>query len=87
MMICQAIETKYIKATDTKGSYIKAKAESGSIKVSYDYALSAAENHEAAAQALIDKLGWQDLGVFVEGGTARGYVFVNIEGRKINYDR
>ena len=86
MVICQAIETKYVKATDTKGAHIKAKAESGSIKVSYDHALNTAENHEAAAMALIEKLGWQDLGVFVEGGTARGYVFVNIEGRKINYD-
>ena len=86
-MTMQAIETKHIKATDTKGSCIKARAELGSITVSYDYALGVAENHGAAAQALIDKLGWQDFGVFVEGGTAKGYVFVNIEGRKINYDR
>ena len=86
-MTMQAIETKHIKANGAKGARIKASAEAGSITVSYDYALGVAENHEAAAQALIDKLGWQDFGVFVQGGTAKGYVFVNIEGRKINHDR
>ena len=84
-MTMQAIETKHIKANGVKGARIKASAELGSITVSYDYALGVAENHGAAAQALIDKLGWQDFGVFVQGGTAKGYVFVNIEGRKINH--
>ena len=85
-MIMQGIETKYIKATDTKGSRIKASAFGGSITVGYDYELDTAENHAAAAMALIEKLGWQNTGLFVQGGTAKGYVFVNIEGRKINYD-
>jgi hypothetical protein len=86
-MTMQAIETKYIKATDTRDSRIKASAFGGSVTIGYDHALGVAENHGAAAQALIDKLGWQDLGVFVGGGSGsgNGYVFVNIEGRHINH--
>ena len=84
-MIMQAIETNHVKAADTRGSRIKASAFGGSITVGYDYELDTAENHAAAAQALIEKLGWT--GTYAQGGNAKGngYVFVNIEGRKINY--
>jgi hypothetical protein len=79
-IITQAIETKYLKATNVRGSRIKATALAGSLTVGYDYALDAAGNHAAAAQALIARLGWT--GTFAQGGNAagNGYVFVNIEG-------
>jgi hypothetical protein len=78
--ITQAIETKYIKATDRTCSRIKASAYCGSITVSYDCALNTDNNHKAAADALIAKMGW--LGTFAQGGNAKGngYVFVNVEG-------
>ena len=78
--ITQAIETKYLKATNVRGSRIKATALAGSLTVGYDHALDAAGNHAAAAQALIARLGWE--GTFAQGGNAAGtgYVFVNIEG-------
>ena len=48
----QAIETKYIPASNYRGSRIKATCERGSITVSYDDALNGEEAHIAAAQAL-----------------------------------
>lgn len=79
-IITQAIETKYLKATNVRGSRIKATALAGSLTVGYDYAFDSDANHAAAAQALIARLGWT--GTFAQGGNAagNGYVFVNIEG-------
>jgi hypothetical protein len=75
----QAIETKYLRATDTKGSRIKASAFGGSITVGYDYELDVSANHRAAASALIAKMGWS--GAYAQGGNAKGDgdVFVKIE--------
>ena len=70
----QAIITKYIPRTDTKGSRIQAKCEAKTIYFSYDYALNTEGNHIAAARELIKKLGWD--GEWVKGGTSTGYVFV-----------
>jgi hypothetical protein len=78
--ITQAIETKFIKATDTKPSRIKATAWAGSITISYDHALSTSGSHKAAANALIAKLRWT--GTFAQGANVKGdgYYFVNVEG-------
>lgn len=76
----QAIETKYLGPTNTKGGRIKATAWGGSVTIGYPYALDAQDAHKAAADALIAKMGWQ--GTFAQGGNAKGdgYVFVNVEG-------
>jgi hypothetical protein len=78
--ITQAIETRYLGPTNTKGGRIKATAWAGSVTVGYDYALDVQENHKAAADALIAKLGWT--GTFAQGGNVKGdgYYFVNVEG-------
>ncbi len=78
--VTQAIETKYLGATNAKGGRIKATAWAGSITLPYDYALDAQGNHKAAADALITKLGWT--GTFAQGGNVKGngYYFVNVEG-------
>jgi hypothetical protein len=78
--ITQAIETKYLAATNIKGARVKASAWGGSATVPYDYALNTEGAHRAAAEALIAKLGWT--GTFAQGGNAKGdgYVFVNVEG-------
>ena len=78
--ITQAIETRYLGPTNTKGGRIKATAWAGSITVPYDHALNTDENHCAAQLALRGKLGWQ--GKYAQGGNAKGngYVFVNVEG-------
>lgn len=54
----QAIITKYLGPTDTRGSRIKATAAAGSVTLSYDCALDSDGNHRAAAEALCVKLGW-----------------------------
>jgi hypothetical protein len=78
--ITQAIETKYLRATNVRGSSIKATAYGGSITIGYDHALNIDGAHKAAADALIAKMGWK--GTFAQGGNAKGdgYVFVNVEG-------
>jgi len=78
--VTQAIETKYIKATNTRGSRIKATAWGGTITVGYDYALDTDGAHKAAADALIAKMGWT--GTFAQGGDVKGdgYYFVNVQG-------
>ncbi len=76
----QAIETKYLRATNVRGTRIKASAWGGSVTIGYDYALDAQDAHRAAADALIAKLGWT--GTFAQGGNVKGdgYYFVNVEG-------
>jgi hypothetical protein len=76
----QAIETKYLRATNVRGARIKASAWGGSVTIGYDHALNTDGAHKAAADALIAKMGWQ--GKFAQGGNAKGdgYVFVNVEG-------
>jgi hypothetical protein len=75
----QAIETYYIGPSNVKGSRIKAKTASGiSVTLGYDSALSIAENHSAACKALVDKLNWG--GVWLGGGSKRGYYFVMVKG-------
>lgn len=78
--ITQAIETKFLSATNSRGSRIKASAWGGSATVGYDHALNPEGAHKAAADALIAKMGWT--GTFAQGGNAKGdgYVFVNVEG-------
>jgi hypothetical protein len=56
----QAITTKYLPVTNFKPSRIKAKCERGSIIVSFDHGLNIAENHKAAADALVNKFVKED---------------------------
>lgn len=75
----QAITTKYVGPTNTRGSRIIAKAAAGSLSVGYDHGLNLDENHSAAAQALVKKLGWTgpNYGELVSGCNDKGdYVHV-----------
>jgi hypothetical protein len=49
----QSIQTKFLSATDSKGSRIKAKCARGSIVIPLDYGLSGDDIHRAAVMALI----------------------------------
>jgi hypothetical protein len=72
----QAITTKYIEATDTKGERVKATATSGqTLTMPWDYEQEAFENHGAVAKALAEKLGWRGeySGAVLN---ENGYVFV-----------
>lgn len=74
----QAIVTKYIGPSNTRGSRIKATAWAGSVTVPYKSNLSSEKNHAEAARSLAAKYGWH--GKFVGGGMpgTDGFSFVNI---------
>ncbi|NBV78014.1 hypothetical protein EBR66_07650 [bacterium] len=93
----QAIVTKYLGATNSRGSRIKATCEAGSATVAYDYGLSDYERHKQACDALRLKLAkasakgtGQDykkspwLWPMVGGGMpgGYGYAFVFVEGER-----
>lgn len=57
----QAIITKFICPTNTRGSRYKASCERGSLTVDSDHALNADENHRAACDALCAKFDVEDV--------------------------
>ena len=54
----QAIQTRYLEPTDTRGSRIVAECEAGRVTLNWDDTLSADTNHVAAREILCRKLGW-----------------------------
>ena len=71
----KAIRTKYLGATNTRGSRIKADDYDGnSITIGYDYSLDGEELFKKSAVALCSKMGWSEQ--LIGGGTDTGYVFV-----------
>jgi len=75
----QAIETKYVPATNHKGSRVIARSSSGQrVTLDWDHAKNSEGNHLAAARALAEKFDW--FGTWVSGGSlsGKGEVFVCI---------
>lgn len=83
----QAIITKYLPATNTRGSRIKASCERGSTTIDYPHELSGDAVHIAAADALVAKFVKEDKAKYgiernpwesprVCGGLPNGYVHV-----------
>ncbi len=56
----QAIITKYLPATNSKPSRIKATCERGSLTLSYDHGLEAGEAHRAVCDALCARFDAED---------------------------
>lgn len=77
----QAIHTKYIPATDTRGAKIKAYNEyfPRGVQVSIDYSLDGVERHAVAVRAFLDKFFViaPDVSSMAYGGSAdgKGYCF------------
>lgn len=72
-----AIQTKYLGATNCKGSRIKAFTSNGhSCTIPYDYGLSDEKLHFKAVQAMVKKHGldW-NISTMNYGGVKGGYVF------------
>src|SRR4029077_1833210 len=72
----QAIVTKYLPATNVKGSRIKATAAAGSVTLHIDHALDIEADHIRTAKALASKFAWG--GQWFMGGMPddSGYCFV-----------
>lgn len=73
-----AIETKYISATNTRGSRIKATCAGMTASVPYDHSLSEVQAHFAAVAALKEKHKCDHWNIekMNFGGTKAGFVFV-----------
>jgi hypothetical protein len=75
----QAIEVKYLGATNHKGSRYKATASAGSVTVGYDYALSDSDNALSVANELANKYQWLESHKLEGGQLNNGnYVFVMV---------
>jgi hypothetical protein len=79
----QAIHTRVLRATNTRGTRIKATAQAGSITIGYDEAGSTPdERHAAAAHALCKKFGWDNrdhYGPLIGGALPDGsFAFVEV---------
>jgi hypothetical protein len=73
----QAIQTKYLCPTNSRGARIKATCAAGSITISYPHELSGQTVHRKAAEALVSKLNWNDLPALLGGCLPDGsYCFV-----------
>jgi len=71
----QAISTKFLGPTDSRGARVKAACEAGSLTAPWDYSLGIEANHAHAARDLAMKLGWA--GHWYGGGlSGAGFVFV-----------
>jgi len=57
----QAIKTKYMPATNTRGSRIKATCERGSITIGYPHELSGEDCHWEAVKALCERFAREDV--------------------------
>ena len=83
MIAKQAISTKKIGATNSRGSRIAAVTASGiKLTIPYPHELSGVNCHAVAAEKLARQLEWiSDAdnfeSIFAAGGTKTGYVFVN----------
>ena len=60
----QAIQTKYLAGTNSKGSRIKAYCERGAVTVLYPYGLSGEQCHRFAVRALVAKFVKEDAARF-----------------------
>ena len=54
----QAIVTKYLGPTNSRGARVKATCQAGSVTIRWDDARDVDANHDAAAYTLARKLGW-----------------------------
>jgi hypothetical protein len=75
----QAIQTRYLGPTMSRGARIKATCAAGSITISYPHELSGQEVHRKAAEALASKFKWNlpSYGGLLGGQLCTGnYVFV-----------
>lgn len=60
MHALQAITTKYLAPTNTRGGRVKATAAVGSVTIPWDHAIDTVANHHAAAYELARRWDWTD---------------------------
>lgn len=81
----QAVTTRFAGPTNHRGSRVLVRAQAGCMIVSWDHALGVEENHEAAAKAYLQKMGWDKFDGTWHGGAlpeGHGNVFVFVPTEK-----
>jgi hypothetical protein len=74
----QAIQTKFLGPTNTRGSRVKAYCQAGAVTIHWGYADSDSENHIEAVRTLIKKLEWDENGwMYGWSADGRGIVAVH----------
>ena len=79
----QAIETKFMGPTNTKGSRVKASCAAGSLIVQWQHELNSDENHLRAAKLLQTKLNWDKYNR-LHGGVLKSGVYVFVQNARRN---
>ena len=74
-----AIRTKYHGPTDTRGARVSASVPGHRAYIPYPHELSGMDVHEAAARALLAKLGYPAAAKLIGADIRGGYVFVGAE--------
>ena len=67
----QAIVTRYVGPTNSRGARVKATAQAGNVTLPWSYELTQEQNHDKAAMALAWKFGWP-WGAWRSGGLPDG---------------
>lgn len=82
----QAIVTKYLAPTNSRGARIVASAFAGKVTIPWSYAGSVYQNHRMAALRLAEKLRWDGewTGGSVPGDT--GYAFVRVDAKNDGFN-
>jgi hypothetical protein len=83
----QAIQTRYLGPTNSRGSRIKAWCAAGSVTIGYPHELSDDAVHRAAAKKLVEKLDWSEAlyGALLGGTLPNGdmcFVFNNSSSKE-----
>jgi hypothetical protein len=74
----QAIQTKFLGPTNSRGSRVKAFAAPGSVTISWDHRLNPEQNHRAAAEMFANRMSWT--GQWIAGTLPSGdMVFTLVE--------
>lgn len=73
----QAITTKYLASTNTRGTRVKATAQAGSVTVGWDHNFSEAKNYHLVAEKLARSKGWRGVWFYATmANQDRVYVWV-----------
>jgi hypothetical protein len=82
----QAIQTKFLSPTNSRGARVKAFAAAGSVTISWEHRLNPEQNHRAAAEMFANRMDW--IGTWRAGTLPCGdMVFVNtLDGQEPAFD-
>lgn len=82
----QAIITKYHGPTNFRGARVSARSQAGARFYAWDDAKGQEENHDSAAMAYAESLGWAVGRVLLSGelpdGTGNAYVLASVSTKK-----